>query len=135
MAVWWSVTKPSGRDDGKLTEPLESSTDQAIWRPPIDRVKRTRYHWLFVSSALTLSQFSESSGEGMEEIVRGDSRLSDRGLIKGEVSSWSSCSFCMSKEALCLASYESRWYEAFLRMPLGRGDARGVLFDMGRQRR
>lgn len=45
----------------------------------------------------------------MEEMVRGDSRLSDRGLIKGEVSFWSSCSFCMSSEALGLASYESRW--------------------------
>jgi hypothetical protein len=109
MAVEWSVKKPGGRDNAELTEPLESSTDQAIWRPPIDKVKRIKYHWLFVSSVLTLTQFSESSGEGMEEMVRGDSRLSDRGLIKGEVSFWSSCSFCMSSEALGLASYESRW--------------------------
>lgn len=104
MAVTWSVKKPGGRGHGELTEPLESSTDQAIWRPPIDRVKRIRYHWLFVSSVLTLSQFSEFSGEGMEEMVRGDSRLSERGRIRGEVSSWSSCSFCMSKEALGLES-------------------------------
>lgn len=104
MAMDWSAGR--GRDestDGR-TEPLESSTDQAIWRPPIDRVKRIRYHWLFVSSVLMLFHGSESWGEGMEEMVRADSMLSRLGAIKGEVSSWSSCSFCVSKEALGLAS-------------------------------
>lgn len=77
----------------ELTEPFDSSTDQAIWRPPIERVKRIRYHWLFVSSEAMLFQGSESCGEGMEEMVRADSTLSRLGAIKGEVSSWSSCSF------------------------------------------
>ena len=135
MAVNWSVVRPRGASTVGLTEPLESSTDQAIWRPPIDRVKRIRYHWLFVSSEVMLFQGSESSGEGIEEMVRADSMLSRLGAIKGEVSSWSSCSFCVSREALGLASYESRWYEAFLRMPLGRGEARGLLLDMDRPRR
>jgi hypothetical protein len=71
----------------------------------------------------------------MDEMVRADSWLSRLGAIKGEVSSWSSCSFWVSKEALGLASYESRLYEAFLRMPLGRGERSGLLSDMGRDRR
>jgi hypothetical protein len=93
MATVWSVVKPVDCVEVGLTEPLESSTDPAIWRPPMDRVKRIRYHWLFVSSVEMLFQGSESPGEGMDEMVRADSWLSRLGAIKGEVSSWSSCSF------------------------------------------
>ena len=100
MAIDWSAVKGVDGSTVGLTEPLESSTDQAIWRPPIDRVKRIRYHWLFVSSEVMLFHVSESSGEGIEEMVRPDSMLSRLGAIKGEVSSWSSCSFCASREAL-----------------------------------
>ena len=40
----------------------------------------------------------------MVDRVSGDSTPSDRGLIKGEVSSWSSCSLGMSSDALGLPS-------------------------------
>jgi hypothetical protein len=93
MAKKWSAVEQVDCREVELTEPLESSTDQAICRPPIDRVKRIRYHWLFVSSVETLFQGSESPGEGMDEMVRAESWLSRLGAIKGDVSSWSSCSF------------------------------------------
>jgi hypothetical protein len=75
----------------ELTEPLEVSTDQPIWRPSPPNVSKKRNQLLFVSSVCCSPCQSSSSRGDMDSLSSGStSRDILLGCIKGECSSMAS---------------------------------------------